>query len=240
MVRRRRAAAIYRRRRFLVFGGLILLAAAIAVGIWLFLTQPWADAAAEPLSTPTSTAVEETPTSEATVSETPSPELKEPSPEPTEETSPESAEEPSPEPTEEPTKAPPCRAVNIKVEAVTDADSYAAGELPELSISLTNTGSENCTLDVGSATQTFTVSSGTDVWWRSTDCQENPSSMVVMLAAGQTVPSATPVVWDRTRSSVDTCDQENRPRAPGGGASYHVAVSIGGFNSVATRQILLY
>ena len=221
MARRRRTAAVYRRRRLLVFGGLVLLIAALAVGVWLVIAQPWADAATEPEPTPTG--VEETPTPEPDESGSPSPE-------PTDD------EQPA---QEQPTAAP-CQATDVTVEALTDASTYAAGESPELSISLTNTGSTDCTLDVGSATQTFTVSSGSDVWWRSTDCQENPSSMVVTLAAGQTVPSAAPVVWDRTRSSVDTCDQENRPRAPGGGASYHVAVSIGGFNSPVTRQILLY
>lgn len=219
MARRRRTAAVYRRRRLFVFGGLVLLIAALAVGVWLVIAQPWADAATEPKPTPTS------------VEETPEPvESESPSPQPTDDE--QSAQE-------QPTAAP-CQATDVTVEALTDASSYAAGESPELSISLTNTGSTDCTLDVGSATQTFSVSSGSDVWWRSTDCQENPSSMVVTLAAGQTVPSAAPVVWDRTRSSVDTCDQENRPRAPGGGASYHVAVSIGGFNSTITRQILLY
>lgn len=218
MAQRRRTAAKYRRRRLLVFGGLVLLIAVIAVGIWLAIAQPWADAETEPAPTPSATAVTGSPT-----------------PEPTD------GDKPSPEPTdEESAKAAPCQAVDITVEAVTDADSYAAGELPELSISLTNTGATDCTLDVGSATQAFTVASGSDVWWRSTDCQENPSSMVVTLAAGQTVPSAAPVVWDRTRSNVDTCDQENRPRAPGGGASYHVGVSIGGFDAPVTRQILLY
>jgi len=222
MARRRATAAKYRRRRILVFGGLILVIAAIAVGVWLVIAQPWADAAPKPTSTtspaPSSTTAGETPAPESTDSEAP-----------------------SPQPTDEETpQATPCEAADITVEAVTNADSYAAGELPELSISLTNNGSADCTLDVGSATQTFAVSSGSDVWWRSTDCQENPSSMVVTLAAGQTVPSATPVVWDRTRSNVDTCDQKNRARAPGGGASYHVAVSIGGFDAQTTRQILLY
>ncbi|WP_300265338.1 hypothetical protein [Microbacterium sp.] len=218
MTARRRTAAKYRRRRIVVFGGLIVLVAAIAVGIWLVIAQPWADAAAKAPSTPAPTA-----------SDTPSPE-------------PSESDSPSPEPTEEAEsgKPAPCEARDLTIEAVTNADTYAAGELPELSISLTNKGPADCTLDVGSATQTFTVSSGSDIWWRSTDCQENPSSMVVTLAAGQTVLSAAPVVWDRTRSSVDTCDQDNRPRAPGGGASYHVAVSIGGFDGPVTRQILLY
>ncbi|WP_256934453.1 hypothetical protein [Microbacterium sp. BF1] len=112
--------------------------------------------------------------------------------------------------------------------------------LPKLSISLTNKGAKDCTIDVGSTTQVFTISSGADVWWRSTDCQENPSSMIATLTAGTTVTSKDPVTWDRTRSSVETCAQENRQRAPGGGASYHVEVSIGGFTSPSSAQILLY
>ena len=62
----------------------------------------------------------------------------------------------------------------------------------------------------------------------------------VLLTAGQTVSSASPLTWDRTRSAVGTCDDETRPRAPGGGASYHLAVEIGGVASTETTQFLLY
>lgn len=214
----RRRSAVYRRRRIVVFGSLIVLLLALAAGIWLAIAQPWSDSGAEPKPAPTT-------------SDTTAPESPDPTP----------SDSPSPEPTGDETQtAAPCQAGDVAVEAVTDADTYPAGALPQLSISLTNTGATDCTIDVGSATQAFTVSSGSDTWWRSTDCQQNPSSMVVTLAAGQTVTSATPVQWDRTRSDVATCDQENRPRAPGGGASYHVAVSIGGFEGAETRQILLY
>ncbi|MDQ0642808.1 hypothetical protein [Microbacterium murale] len=218
MARRRKTDAVYRRRRVVVFGGLIMLILALAAGIWLAIAQPWTDAGAEPA--PTSSPKP----SASPATETPAP-----------------TDTPSPEPTADETPtAVPCQAGDVTVEAVTDADTYPAGALPQLSISLTNTGASDCTIDVGSTTQVFTVSSGSDTWWRSTDCQESPSSMVVTLAAGQTVTSATPLQWDRTRSDVATCDQENRPRAPGGGASYHVAVSIGGFEGAETRQILLY
>jgi len=126
------------------------------------------------------------------------------------------------------------------VEALSDADTYAAGQNPQLSIRLTNEGEVDCTLNVGTTTQVFAVTSGDDVWWRSTDCQSEPSDMIATIAAGQSVSSATPVVWDRTRSSVSTCDAGNRPVAPGGGASYHVTVEIGGIPAVASKQILLY
>ncbi|MFF1539177.1 hypothetical protein ACFVWL_03840 [Microbacterium sp. NPDC058269] len=214
----RRSAAVYRRRRLVVIVGLILAVAAIGIGIWLLIARPWA--AADTGSTPT-----------------PSPSS---SPSPSVESSAE-GESPSPDPSTAQTPAiAPCEAADIEVAAVTDAETYAAGVMPKLSISLTNKGSEDCTIDVGSTTQVFTISSGADVWWRSTDCQENPSSMIATLTAGTTVTSKDPVTWDRTRSSVETCAQENRQRAPGGGASYHVEVSIGGFTSPSSAQILLY
>lgn len=212
----RPSAAVYRRRRLVVVIGLILLVAAIGIGIWLLIAKPWAAADASPKPTSSSS---ETPTTTPTTD----------------------AESPSPSPSSEQTPAiVACEAKDVEVSAVTDAATYAAGVLPKLSISLTNKGTKDCTLDVGSTTQVFTISSGADVWWRSTDCQENPSSMIATLTAGTTVTSKDPVTWDRTRSSVETCDQENRQRAPGGGASYHVEVSIGGFTSLTTTQILLY
>ncbi|MFJ6532692.1 hypothetical protein [Microbacterium sp. NPDC091662] len=214
----RRSAAVYRRRRLVVIVGLILAVAAIGIGAWLLIARPWAaaDSASTPRPTPSAS-----PSSSATSSA--------------------DGQSPSPGPSAEQTPAiAACEAADIEVTAVTDSDSYAAGAMPKLSISLTNKGTKDCTIDVGSTTQVFTISSGADVWWRSTDCQENPSSMIATLTAGTTVTSKDPVTWDRTRSSVETCAQENRQRAPGGGASYHVEVSIGGFTSPASAQILLY
>lgn len=221
MSRRRHSAAVYRRRRLVFFFGVLLVLALAAVAVWAVIAQPWAS---EPSPAETTHSAAPTPQD----SSTPTPD----------ETAPSSSPSPSAQETAE--GAPPCTAADVRVDAVTDADAYPAGELPELSISLANTGTTDCTIDVGSATQVFTVTSGSDVWWRSTDCQENSSSMVVTLAAGQTVSSAEPVVWDRTRSNVDTCAESNRPRAPGGGASYHVSVAIGGFEGLVSKQILLY
>ena len=56
----------------------------------------------------------------------------------------------------------------------------------------------------------------------------------------EAVSSAAPLVWDRTRSAVSSCKDDSRPRAPGGGASYHLTVSIGGIQSPETAQFLLY
>lgn len=211
----RHSAAVYRRRRLAAVLILVLILAAAAAGVWLAVAQPWRTTPATPAVTPSSAAPDDT--------SWPAPTSTSPSP--------------SPVDTEPGVAA--CEAEDVEVTAVTDADTYAAGELPKLSIALTSRSDRDCTLNVGSSTQRFVVTSGKDVWWRSTDCQTDPSDQIATLKAGSTVSTLTPVVWDRTRSAVDTCDEKNRSRAPGGGASYHVSVSIGGFDSATTRQIIL-
>jgi hypothetical protein len=225
---------VYRRRRIVL---LLAIVAVIAL-VWLLIAQPWRGAAAdqaEPKPSATGSAATDLPvpankTPAATPSATPTSEV-------TTDAAPEASATPDPSAT--PT-AKPCVARDITVEALTDQDTYAAGQNPQLSIRLTNNGSADCTLNVGTSGQSFTIVSGSDVWWRSTDCQTEPSDMVVLLAAGQSVSSAAPLMWDRTRSAVGTCSDTNRQNAPGGGASYHLSVEIGGIASTQSKQLLLH
>jgi len=211
--RRRPSRAVYRRRRLAV---LILLLVVIGV-VWLLIAQPWrGDGTAEATPPPAASTVAPTP------SETPV-DAVQPS---------ESATS-----TSTPGQLPDCTPGAVSVEAVTDQSTYGAGELPEFFIRLVNSGGD-CIMDVGTSTQSYIVTSGNEVYWRSTDCQTEPSSMVVTIGAGQTITSAAPVVWDRTRSSVDSCDGP-REAAPAGGASYHLAVAIGGITSAGTAQFIL-
>ena len=230
--RKRHSPAVYRRRRIVLIAGIV----AVIALVWLLIAQPWRGAAAETSSKPTPTA------SAAPAVTTPAPTA---TPESTMDAAasatpaPPASPEPEPESTATPT-AKPCVARDVAVEPVSDQDTYAEGQNPQLSITLTNNGAADCTLNVGTSAQAFTIASGSDVWWRSTDCQSEPSDMVVLLAAGQSVSSATPLVWDRTRSSVGSCQDEGRQSAPGGGASYHLSVEIGGIPSTQSKQILLY
>ncbi len=202
---------MYRRRRLAV---LILLLLVVGL-IWLFVAQPWrGDDTAAP--TPSETTATPTATAFPTPSTSPS------------ETTPAATGDALPE----------CTPGTVTVEAVTDQATYGAGEYPEFFIRLTNSGGD-CRMNVGTSTQSFIVTSGSESYWRSTDCQTEPSDMIVTIGAGQTVTSASPVVWDRTRSSVDSCDGP-RQAAPADGASYHLAVAIGGITSAGTAQFLLY
>jgi hypothetical protein len=131
-----------------------------------------------------------------------------------------------------------CDPANIQVTPVTDADTYAAGVNPQLSITLTNSGAADCSINVGTAQQVYTITSGAEQYWVSTDCQAEPSDMPTVIQAGATLTS-TPFAWDRTRSTPDTCDSTDRPQVPAAGASYHLDVSIGGFASTASKQFIL-
>lgn len=132
----------------------------------------------------------------------------------------------------------PCTPANVVVQAVTDSSSYAAGELPQLSLSVTNTGKSPCTIEGGTADQLYTITSGSETYWKSTDCQKDPQHTKVLLSPGKTVTSDT-ITWDRTRSDPSTCGAE-RPPVAAGGASYHLKVEIGGVASKTTKQFLLY
>src|SRR5690606_3721107 len=175
----RQSAAVYRRRRLLVAIIIVLLIAAVGGGAWLAIAQPWKATTSPPpvATTPPATSDPATPTPG--------------------ETSTAPTASPSPDPSETPAIVA-CEQGDVEVTAVTDAETYAVGKLPQLSIRLTSTSAVDCTLNVGSSTQKYTVTSGGDVWWRSTDCQTDPSDMIVTLKAGASVSSATPVVWDRT------------------------------------------
>ncbi len=227
-VRRRHSPAVYRRRRLVLLLAVLLVIAGIVLLVW----QPWNARAAETERTPAS--AQQPDPCAVGLSRRLAPALS-PADDP-------AADAPVADAPDEAEAAgiAECERSAIEVTGLTDKTSYAAGEKPQLTISLTNTGAAACTLNVGTTTQVFTISSGDDVWWRSTDCQTEPSDQTVTIDAGQSVTSVTPLTWDRTRSSVSTCGETDRQTAPGGGASFHLRVSIGGVDSSESTQFLLY
>ena len=150
----------------------------------------------------------------------------------------------SPDPTTIPTEptavdGDPCSPEKILVEAITDKSAYEAAEQPQLSVTITNTGKNICVLNAGTAQQVFTITSGDELYWTSTDCQVDPIDAEVSLTPGTPISSAVPIVWDRTRSSPETCAGP-RETVPAGGASYHLSVSVDSFESAESKQFQLY
>ena len=131
-----------------------------------------------------------------------------------------------------------CDPAKVTVEAATDSTSYDAGVNPVLSFTLKSLMTEPCSLAAGSDVQEFKITSGDELIWSSKDCQTDPVAATTVLMPG--VPKAGPsLTWDRTRSSVDTCDTAREP-VIAGGASYHLTVVVGTFTSANDRQFLLY
>lgn len=130
-----------------------------------------------------------------------------------------------------------CATGTVTVAAVTDKDSYAAGELPQLSLTVTNNGAVTCTFNAGSDVQQYRITSGSDQIWNSVDCQTEPVAAVVELESGETI-STTPIPWDRTRSEPSTCS-DNRSPVTAGGATYRLAVIVDEVES-AEVPFLLY
>ncbi|MCB1274675.1 MAG: hypothetical protein KDB25_09845 [Leucobacter sp.] len=131
-----------------------------------------------------------------------------------------------------------CAAKNLSVVAITDRESYAAGEKPKLSLSVTNVGKKACSADLGTAGMIFAITSGSDRVWVSTDCQEKPDHRPVLLKPGKPLKTET-ISWDRTRSSPESCDVPRDP-VTAEGASYHLGVAVAGVESDTTKQFLLY
>ena len=145
--------------------------------------------------------------------------------------------EPEPEIAVEVIKPPDCLPSQIELVAKTDQSSYGAGENPQLWLGVTNTSSLECTLGVGTDQQRYVVTSGDDRIWASDDCQTDSVPYDITLGPGET-QETTALAWDRTRSTTETCEAE-RPVMPGGGASYHLGVSLGAVSSEETKQFLL-
>lgn len=226
---RRPSPRVYRRRRAVA---LLVLVAAVVV-VLLVILKPGSGGAATPAGSPQTGSPTPTSSGPADVAATPG------------------ATGSSTQPTGSATPATPsasvapaasdgsaaCTAGNITVTAVTDTNSYAAGATPQLSFSILNTGSTPCTINAGTSKQVYTITSGSETYWVSTDCQTDPSDTPAMLAPGVAVTS-TPFAWNRVRSSPSTCGG-TQTAVPAGGASYHLKVSVDGIASADTTQFIL-
>ncbi|QZQ55697.1 hypothetical protein KZI27_02170 [Curtobacterium sp. TC1] len=130
-----------------------------------------------------------------------------------------------------------CSKDQVVLTPVLDKEAYGPTEDPKIAMSIKNTGTNSCHLDLGSAQQVLTISSGEEQYWSSKDCQTGGTNQDVTIKAGQTLTTPA-IAWDRTRSSTTTCDA-SRPAVSGDGASYHLQVAVGNLKSRASVQFIL-
>ncbi|ALD13780.1 hypothetical protein [Clavibacter capsici] len=212
----RPSAAVYRRRRLLAL--LVVVAVIAVVVIIVSNLGRGSTPTADPGATPTADAVDDAGAAAPEATPTPTPSASAGT-----ETNADGS----------------CAAGQLTVTPVTDAASYKAGVLPKLSFTVTNTGMEPCTANLGTTTQVFTISSGSDVYWKSTDCQTGAEDAQVELAA-RTPQTSSPFAWSRQRSSTTTCQEKERPAVPAGGATYTLSVEVAGVKSTQSKSFLLY
>ena len=127
----------------------------------------------------------------------------------------------------------------------TEASVFSAKQDPSLSFTITNVGTQDCTFDVGSKVQFFTITSGKEVIWDSKDClvggkprAASDTDSIITLSAGQ--PMTSPAsIWQRVYSSSTGCSATTEKPVAGGGASYHLAATINGVKSSNDVQFIL-
>ena len=68
--------------------------------------------------------------------------------------------------------------------ASTSRKSYASSQTPVLVMTITNVGSSACRLNVGTSQQDFSVSSGSDRIYSSSDCLADPTDVDITIKAG--------------------------------------------------------
>jgi hypothetical protein len=134
-----------------------------------------------------------------------------------------------------------CMPSQIELTPQTDEQRYSTGLNPSVWLTVKNVGAIECELEVGTDVQEYIIDSGSrdnpDLIWSSAHCQDAGVPMTITLQPGQERSTGS-LVWDRTRSSANTCN-DARPTMPGGGASYHLSVKLGPFESDSTRQFIL-
>jgi len=109
---------------------------------------------------------------------------------------------------------------------------YAAAALPKFVMTVTNTSSTPCRVDVGTTARGFLVHSGNDRIWSSSDCTKT-SHNVQLFAAKQSVSYSH--VWNRARSTTAGCAAKGTQSRPG---TYTVTGHVGGLTSdIAVFQL---
>ncbi|HUX71677.1 MAG TPA: hypothetical protein VMV41_14260 [Cellulomonadaceae bacterium] len=119
-----------------------------------------------------------------------------------------------------------CPASAIGLAVTADATTYGPGVNPTFTVTVTNTGTQPCTLDAGEAARQVVVTSGADRIWSSADCA-NPATAtkLLLLDAGQPYEAAVP--WARVRSAVGCPTGLPTPRA----GTYQATATLAGRTS---------
>lgn len=125
-----------------------------------------------------------------------------------------------------------CAPEDIGLKSATDKSTYASGDDPVLEMKITNSGSEDCQLNVGTSQQEFKISSGSDRIFSTTDCRTDATDSNMTLKAGATESAR--FTWKRMRSAPGCKPVSTKPR-PG---TYSFSAQLGSVDGDKTTFTL--
>ena len=99
----------------------------------------------------------------------------------------------------------------IRVRASIPKRSYPVGSTPKLTLTITNTGTEACTRDVGPRANELKITSGGYHVWSSKDCNASKKSKVVTLEPKK--KAQTSITWDGRLSKKGCPEKGARAKA---------------------------
>ena len=116
-------------------------------------------------------------------------------------------------PVEEPKEGPSvCAEGDVSVVATTEQATHGPSQNPLLVMTIKNTGASECTVNVGTSQQEFTVMSGADRIFSTADCLADPSDMEITMKPGGSESAR--FTWERVRSAPG-CKVVNAKPRPG-------------------------
>ena len=117
-----------------------------------------------------------------------------------------------------------CAPGDVAVRASTNQESYDTGVAPLLILEVENTGTDDCTLDVGTAEQTFRVSHAGRELFNTAQCGNAGESLEMEFEPGQTERAH--LVWPRSDSGVDCSEPTQVPTG-----DYELSIAVSGITS---------
>lgn len=103
-----------------------------------------------------------------------------------------------------------CHSGDIVVAASTEKTSYGAEEKPVLVMSIENKGSTPCEINVGTSMQEFSVTSGSDRIFSTSDCRADAKDYMLTMEPGTT--ESAKFTWLRDRSAPGCGSIAAKPR----------------------------
>lgn len=135
-----------------------------------------------------------------------------------------------------------CDPTRVELTADSDKTEYAAGELPQLWITLENKTSQPCTVRIGGADLAYVITSpsgsGDEQYWSTADCATTEEAQAVTVTLKPGVPVSNEILsWPRARSTPGDC-VATAPQIGAEGASFDFTASFDGLT--ATKRFYLY